>query len=358
MSWAGTDPPTPPTRSGADHTRLSVPTDLFVATEGLDASALSGAIPPACRRGVDTARLAIEGKAAVLESPEWVPGPGVRHLVPSFSMLRAPACSFRFEVSARTSGSWTPWVATATIGPGVFPTELPSVAPLAAEIDLYTAPRPLERVRLRVRVSPARALAGSWMMALSASDGTAARAAGQSASRLQVPALSQMDEAPELRDRVCSPTCVAMVLAFWGHRVSATGLSEEVFHPGLDLYGVWPAAIHAAARRGLAGYLLRFPDWAAAAWCLDRGLPVIASIRFEPGELQGAPLPRSAGHLVVLTGEDGAEVLVNDPAATPGQGVPRRYGRAQFCRVWLERSGVGYVLFPPGRGHARPSFPP
>jgi hypothetical protein len=329
-------------------------TDLFAAASGIDASALTRAIPPACRRGVDAARIAIDGDTAVLESPAWTPGPGVRHLVPSLSLLRAPRCSLRFEVSALTSGAWTPWVATATIGPDVFPAALPAVKALAAEIDMYTAPHPLERVRLRARVAPAGALAGPRLMTLSASEmtpaasaETATRPAPPGASRLPIPALSQMEEAPEIRERICSPTCVAMVLAFWGHPVPPAQVADEVFHRGLDLYGVWPAAIHAAARRGVAGYLLRFPDWAAAAWCLGRGVPVIASIRFEPGELEGAPLSRTAGHLVVLAGEDGAHVLVNDPAAPSRQGVLRRYRRRELCRVWLERSGVGYVLFLP-----------
>jgi hypothetical protein len=120
-----------------------------------------------------------------------------------------------------------------------------------------------------------------------------------------------------------------------------------MFHAGLDRYGIWPAAIHAAARRGVAGYLLRFPDWASAAWCLQHGLPVIASIRFEAGEIRGAPLPRTDGHLVVLTGENDGHVLVNDPAGASSRDAPRRYRRDELCRAWLERSGVGYVLFAP-----------
>jgi hypothetical protein len=149
--------------------------------------------------------------------------------------------------------------------------------------------------------------------------------------------------------RICSPTCVAMLLDFWRRPASLEALAAEIFHPGVDLYGVWPSAVVAAGRRGLAGYLLRFPDWAAARWCLARGLPVIVSIRYGAGELTGAAVTATAGHLIVLTGQEGDEVLVNDPAAPTTAGVGRRYRLAELTRVWLERSGVGYVLFAPDR---------
>src|SRR5437879_12535200 len=67
-----------------------------------------------------------------------------------------------------------------------------------------------------------------------------------------------------------------MVLGYLGVGVTPERLAADVFHPALDIYGVWPAAVSAAARRGIPGYLLRFPDWTAAAWCLDHGLPIIA----------------------------------------------------------------------------------
>jgi hypothetical protein len=193
--------------------------------------------------------------------------------------------------------------------------------------------------------APGASLTGPWCASLSAwSPGAEASLAAGSA-RLIVPALSQMEEDAAIRHRVCSPTCVAMVLGYHGHHVAVADLAREMFQPELDLYGVWPAAIRAASRRGVGGYLLRFPDWAAAAWCLERGMPVIASVRYGAGELAGAAIGETSGHLLVLTGYDDGDVFVNDPAAPRASEVARRYRLDELRRVWLARSGMGYVLF-------------
>ena len=331
-------------------------TDLFVASSGIDAAVIAGAIPPACRRApaAPASGRMLDGEW-LLESAEWRPRVPARHLVPSVSVLTSVAYTVRFEISAWASGTWSPWIATATIGPGAF-ADLPSTgAVLACETDVYTAAKPLERVRLRVRLMAqdaerALALAGSpWMATLSACD--LAPAPHETTTvprpRLRVPALSQLEAPHEIARRICSPTSVAIVLGYWGVAASPLSVADDVFHAATDSYGIWPAATRAAGRRGVAGYLLRFPDWPAAAWCLQRGLPLVASVRYPAGALTGAPLAETSGHLLVLAGCDRTHVLVNDPIAPAADDVPRRYRLDEFQRAWLEGSGIGYVLFRP-----------
>jgi len=310
---------------------------------------LARVVPPACDRGVDPAPAAVAaGDDLLLTFPEWRPRVPAHRMVPALSALDESPLGFRFEVSAFAAGVWSPWIAGATIGRARFAGGRTRTETLVCEIDEFIANPPAERIRLalRARVEPGQSsLTASWCVSLSAwSPGSDANPASGGA-RLVVPALSQMEEDAAIRHRVCSPTCVAMVLAYHGHRAAVADLAGEMLQPELDLYGVWPAAIRAASRRGIGGYVLRFPDWAAAAWCLERGMPVIASVRYGGGELTGAAIGETSGHLLVLTGQAGGDVFVNDPAAPSAAEVARRYRLDELRRVWLGRTGIGYVLF-------------
>jgi hypothetical protein len=327
-------------------------TTLWVATSGWQPTELLDAIPPACRGAVESAaRVRIDADEALVETRPWSTV-GATHFLPSFGVDTAAPFSARLELSVHAGGEWSSWAAGVSLGPASFE-PMPSAPGLEVDVDVFRTSAPVDavRVRLRLRGSDlATVLAAPWMVALSTSPARAPSTPSAPAGlgvRLEVPARSQMEAPPAIASRICSPTCVAMVLDFWRRPVGLEPLAAEIFHPGADLYGVWPAAIAAAGRRGLAGYLLRFPDWSAAQWCLARGLPIIASIRYAAGELTGAAVPQTPGHLIVLTGWDGDEVLANDPAAPTAATVPRRYRLTELQHIWLDRTAVGYVLFAP-----------
>ena len=327
---------------------------LWIAVSGLQSATMLEHVPPACRRPVESApSLEVDtatGDVLVM-GPAWSVA-GATHFVPSFAALIDISYSARLELSVRVASGWSPWTAGVGLGPKAF-TALAAVEDLDVDVDVFRARAPVQAARLRVRLHGADApavLDSPWMLALSAS-GAPATPPGPAptdvGARLSVPVRSQMEADPEIARRICSPTCVAMVLDFWRRPVHLEALAGEMFSAATDLSGVWPAAIVAAGRRGLAGYVLRFPDWAAAAWCLQRGLPIIASVRYAAGELTGAAVPQTSGHLLTLTGWEGDEVLVNDPGAPGAASVARRYRLDELTRAWLDRAGVGYVLFPP-----------
>jgi len=332
-------------------------TDLFVVPARLETGAIRDAIPPSVLRPFDPVPVPHrDGDDVILDFGPWTPRAPARHLLPSFAALVPRPPAVRFELSGRRGDAWSPWVTTVTLGDAAF-SALPAFADgITVDVDEITATPPLDAVRLRIRVqrSDADALnVAPWLATMSAWDGSApasghdAGFAGQGATaRLRVPPRTQMNEPAAVRLHVCSPTSVGMALAFHGCDVPTMTLAEEIFHRETNRYGIWPAAVRAAAAHGVPGYLLRFPDWDTAAWCLSHGLPIVASIGYADGELANAPVPQTTGHLIVITGLDGNDVLVNDPAAPTAAEVPRRYRRADMTRAWLERNGVGYVFLP------------
>lgn len=167
-------------------------------------------------------------------------------------------------------------------------------------------------------------------------------AGSRTASPCLVPSRSQMEAEASIRRHICSPTCLSMVMALDDRETAR--FVQDCFDPVRKMYGIWPRNIRAANARGFFGAMETFDSLDEAAEIIDKGVPIITSIRFAQGELSGAPLTSTGGHLVVLRGISRHRVLVNDPAASRREQVEREYDRQEFARVWLGTRGVGYVL--------------
>ena len=157
-------------------------------------------------------------------------------------------------------------------------------------------------------------------------------------------------------DSWCSPTSVSMVMAYWAAvkehpewDVSVADAAAGTYDPAYQGCGNWPFNVAFASRHGLEGWVARLPSLAAMEAYVSAGVPVIASIRVRAGELDGAPYPKTDGHLLVVRGfTEHGDVIVNDPYAEPGT-IRRIYRRAQFERVWQDGShGAVYLIAPPG----------
>ncbi|MDQ3928938.1 MAG: peptidase C39 family protein [Chloroflexota bacterium] len=172
--------------------------------------------------------------------------------------------------------------------------------------------------------------------------------------RLAVPQCSQMVY-PDGGEVWCSPTSTSMVLAYWRGDTSACeprvrAAVDGVYDHLYDGHGNWPFNTAYAAMAGLEGYVARFATLAEAEKWIAAGVPVILSFGWGRGELTGASIPSSNGHLAVLVGFDGAgNPIVNDPAAPTNNTVQRTYPRAELERLWLKHSGgTVYLIYPPG----------
>ena len=156
------------------------------------------------------------------------------------------------------------------------------------------------------------------------------------------PCLSQLSLPAPIRHAACSPTATSMALGIDQHGDFEAFVASALHRP-TGLYGAWPQNIWAVARRGVLAAVELATDWQLAQGVLASGAPLVASIRFDAGELTGSPRPQTGGHLVLLRGIEQDAVVVNDPAAEPGK-VECRYDAAEFAKVWLRRRGVAYVF--------------
>ena len=73
-------------------------------------------------------------------------------------------------------------------------------------------------------------------------------------------------------------------------------------------------------------------------------------IAWNKGDLTGAAVSSSNGHLSVVVGFDAnGNPIVNDPAAATNDEVQRPYDRTEFESLWLEHSGgTTYLIYPAG----------
>lgn len=166
---------------------------------------------------------------------------------------------------------------------------------------------------------------------------------------LDVPERSQMIY-PDGGEVWCSPTSTSMVMAFYGIDVTVPDAAKGTYDAVYDGMGNWPFNVAYAAEHGLRGFVTRVPSLAAAEKYLGAGIPVVASIRWKAGELPGAAIPSSNGHLVVIVGFDAqGNPVVNDPAAADDKSVQRTYPRDIFEKLWLNASGgMLYVIHKSG----------
>ncbi|HEY5258148.1 MAG TPA: C39 family peptidase [Candidatus Baltobacteraceae bacterium] len=144
----------------------------------------------------------------------------------------------------------------------------------------------------------------------------------------------------------CSPTCLAMLHAYHGIDLPTVQTAAAVFDSAYDGTGNWSFNVAYSGNLGLRAAAVYLDGLERAQRLIERGLPIAISYRWEDRELPGAPLDRSDGHLVVLTGfTANGDCAVNDPAHPHLRVV---YPRAAVETIWQRSGGVAYVVAPVG----------
>ena len=159
----------------------------------------------------------------------------------------------------------------------------------------------------------------------------------------------------------CSPTSLSMVLGYYRRLPSAANyawvdkkyadpwvdhVARVVYDYGYQGAGNWAFNTAYGANLTTDAFVTRLANLREAERFIHAGIPLVASISFSSGQLRGAPITATAGHLVVIAGFTASgNVVVNDPAAPTNSSVRRTYDRGQFERAWLRRSsGTVYVV--------------
>jgi hypothetical protein len=316
----------------------------------------------------------------------WVrPGYDFTELVPSWEGSTPGASFIKVEVRGRSSARSSSWdtIANWSLGDRAFTRRSSSdsqgddLGRTAYDTWLTSGASAWQvRVTLHRRTGgqarPAIEAVGAMASALpnASSVSTSRAGAGSKAALgkvLSVPSYSQMvheGQYPQYDgggEAWCSPTSLTMVLDYY-HALPAPRQyrwvkkdypDRVVAHHARMTYddafggtGNWPFNTAYAASRVGAGaggaFVTRLRSLTEAERFIAAGIPLIASITFSSGQLSGAPISSTNGHLLVIVGfRDNGDVVVNDPAASSRSAVRRVYDRGQFEDAWLKRYASG-----------------
>lgn len=156
---------------------------------------------------------------------------------------------------------------------------------------------------------------------------------------------------PEGVSAWCSPTSLAMLLAYWSERLGRPELAVDVpevaravHDPQWPGTGNWPFnTAFAGGFPGLRAYVTRLSDVAELEDWVAAGVPVAVSVSYNL--LRGQPRDRSDGHLVVVRGfTNRGDVIVNDPGTR--HEIRREFTRANLAQAWAVSENTVYLVYP------------
>lgn len=304
---------------------------------------------------------------ATVVSPVWSAATAFDSVTPSFEALTPPGTWIEVNVSARivATGEWTKdyslgvWAHdSSTVRRHSVPGQKDATGDVVTDTLELTSLA--DAISVTVTLFSADLVTTPQLRAVSAITGLRGKTAKPVTApnpafwgnRLAVPKLSQMVY-PESGWDWSAPTSTSMLLGFWGVTSTpeaAAQLSSDVAFggPGNDSFDT--AFASAAANGGLHSIVTRLSSFAQIEPLVAHGIPVAISVAYSNGELGGAPLAGTTGHVVVVKGfsETGA-VVVNDPAFASDDAVETTYDRIQLSAAWLRAGGTTYVVWPEGK---------
>ena len=316
------------------------------------------------------------------QSPWQSTGFGATSLIPSWSITTPGGTWARIDVRVRNAsgvGSWDTvarWAdSTSRVKRSSYPAQADDIARLSTDTVIANAGQSFDRYQVRVilhrpkgsRSTPTLHAVNAVAATFTSRSAPTSATTMTAATELAVPQSSQMIHRGEFPqwggggEAWCSPTSTSMVMRFFGRGPSASAYSWSRFadsfvdHAARYTYdhqykgtGNWPFNTAYAAGYSLDAYVTRLGSLRDAEAYIRAGIPLVASVAFGRGQLTGAPISSTPGHLLVIRGFTATgDVIVNDPAGSKNSNVRRVYSRAQLEKAWLGGSGgVVYVIRP------------
>ncbi|MFA6316195.1 MAG: C39 family peptidase [Elusimicrobiota bacterium] len=284
--------------------------------------------------------------SAVVESP--VP---FDDLVGSWNASLPEGASLKMSCRVRTRSRWSPWFLLGTAADGLSSPPPQESAFGRVDTDTLRLAAKAGAFQYRVSLAAEREPAVLVLAAVTVSDDDAPAAPppfreGPWVRTLRLRPRSQFREPAEVRWDICSPTSLSMVLEFWGVKRPTLEVVRAVKDRTNGIFGDWPFNTAAAGAAGLEAWVGRLDSLADLEAEIAAGRPVVASVTFGKGEMTGAPLLETRGHLVVVAGfTEKGDVVVMDPAAPYPACVRRVYDRRQFHAAWrVKKRGVAYLV--------------
>jgi hypothetical protein len=148
----------------------------------------------------------------------------------------------------------------------------------------------------------------------------------------------------------CSPASLAMINAYHNIHASVEETARAVVDRAYNGTGNWSFNVAYSGSLGLRAVVAHLQNLDHAQRLIERNMPIALSYSWANGELPGAALEHSDGHLAVLCGFTATgDCVVNDPAAPDVRVV---YPRAALESSWVRHGGIAYVIAPVGIEYA------
>jgi hypothetical protein len=321
-----------------------------------------------------------DGAAGGWLSPWAAPGFGLTRLIASWSARTPGDSGVRVEVRGRSGDRTSSWDTLANWTAGDQHRRRTTDSGQADDlgsvnVDTWVVPDGVTSYQLRLTLtrtggakSPSVDVVGAMASRLpDVSDVATSRPGVARGIVLDVPRYSQMVHGghyPQYGgggEAWCSPTSTSMVLGYYDALprpaayswVPAGHVDPWVDHAARMTYdydydgtGNWPFNTAYAAPLAGHAFVTRLRSMREAELFIKAGIPLVVSIAFGPGELSGAPISSTDGHLLVIVGfTESGDVVVNDPAASARSGVRRTYDRGELEDAWIPTTGgTVYVI--------------